>query len=140
MGVRQAAQFFIGSDIVLRAVDSTAAAAFIQVDLSKATRTVVIQLRIEMSGAEALDLVGMLAADISIVAMFANDGPFLPSTRALSELWLGRERVNSAASLWSNWAHLMIDELRAIVGMKNPGCEKETGVTWPPIWAAGAVR
>jgi hypothetical protein len=51
--------------------------------------------------------------------------PFLPSTRALSELRLGRERVNSTSSFIEQLGHGVVYELRTIVGMEPQNPEGE---------------
>jgi hypothetical protein len=64
----------------------------------------VVQVRIQMRPIEALDAIRVFTGDMSVPRALADNGPFFPSTSALSELRLGRERVNSTSSLLSSLA------------------------------------
>ena len=95
---------------------SPTAAAFVQMDLGEATRTVVVQVRIKMSGVETLDLVGVFAADVAIVEVLANDGPIFAFDQRVVRAAVGTGTGEFRQQFVEQLSHLVVDELGAIAG------------------------
>jgi hypothetical protein len=105
MSFGQGAELLVGRSVILLAIAAATPPAFIQLHVGKAARAMIIQVGVEMSRIEALDAVGVFTGDMSVASRCLRMmAPFLPSTSALSELRLGRERVKSTSSLWSSLA------------------------------------
>ena len=89
----------------------------ITLDLSKPGWAVEIEVDIQVIPVEVIDASGMALGNVRMPHVFSNNRPIFPSTGALSLHWRERDWFAECGA-YSKPGDYIIDELRAVIGMK----------------------